>query len=341
MTTDAGTGIFNAMKVPAGAVTVEVSAEGYNKQAVPLAVEIDQVVNYTFQLRPFKTRGTIAGTVVDAASGTPLAARIEFPGSRIQPTNSDAAAGAFRVDRVETGVYTLTASADKYIKSTITVAVEDGKPATATFKLAPAVTAVDVTGKVSDKKTGGPLAATVTVPEAGSGVFNTDPATGVYQAQLMPGDYSMVVEAKDYLKQTAALVVETGKPVVRDFTLVKEGMALTLRGIYFNTAEATIQPESRPAIEDAAKILKENPTIKVEIQGHTDGLGAAEYNLDLSDERAWSVVNYLVQNYGIDMSRLTARGYGESRPVADNDTDYGRALNRRVEFVIVGQTERK
>jgi outer membrane protein OmpA-like peptidoglycan-associated protein len=157
----------------------------------------------------------------------------------------------------------------------------------------------------------------------------------------MPGDYSMVVEAKDYLKQTAALVVETGKPVVHDFTLVKEGMALTLRGIYFNTAEATIQPESRPAIEDAAKILKENPTIKVEIQGHTDGLGAAEYNLDLSDERAWSVVNYLVQNYGIDMSRLTARGYGESRPVADNDTDYGRALNRRVEFVIVGQTERK
>ena len=341
MTADAGTGIFKAMKVPAGAVTVEVSAEGYSKQAVPLAVEIDQVVNYAFQLRPLKNYGTIAGTVVDAVSSAPMAARIEFPGSRIQPTNSDAAAGAFRVDRVETGVYTLTASADPYIKSTIVLAVEEGKLATATFKLAPAATAVDVTGKISDRKTDGPLAATVTVPEAGSAVFNTDPATGVYKAQLMPGAYSMVVEAKDYLKQTAALVVETGKPVVRDFTLVKEGMALTLKGIYFNPAEATIKPESRPALEDAAKILKENPTIKVEIQGHTDGWGEAEYNLDLSDERAWSVVTYLVKNYGIDQSRLTARGYGESRPVADNDTDYGRALNRRVEFVILGQTERK
>ena len=330
------TGVFDVSKVPVGAVTVEVSADGYNKQAVPLAVEADKVVNYQFKLRPLKLYGTIAGTVIDAVTNAPMFARIEFPGTKIQPVNADAAMGAFKVDEVETGVYTLTASADKHIPATITLAVEENKLATATFKLSPAEVAVSVTGRVSDKKTGDGLAATVTFPEAGNAVFKTDPATGIYKAQLMAGSYTVVVEAKDYLKQTLAMVVEKGKPTVKDFELVKEGMALTLRGIYFNTAKATIKPESRPALEDAAKILKDNPDIRVEIQGHTDSRGSDSYNLTLSDQRAYSVVNYLVQNFGIDAKRLVAKGYGEARPVADNGTSEGRTLNRRVEFVILG-----
>ena len=330
-------GIFEATKAPVGAVTVEVSADGYNKQAVPLAVEKDQVVNYQFKLRPLKTYGTIAGTVIDAVTSAPLAARIEFPGTALPPVNAGAAAGAFKVDKVETGVYTLTANADKHIPATITVAVEDGKLATATFKLAPVEAAVAITGKVSDKKTGAGLAATVTVPEAGNAVFKTDPATGVYKAQLMAGSYTVIVESKDYLKQTVAMVVEKGKPMVRDFELVKEGMSITLKGIYFDFNKATIKPESRPALEDAAKILNDNPTIRVEIQGHTDSKGSDSYNLTLSDRRAASVVLYLVQNLGIDRSRLTSRGYGESMPIATNDTDSGRSLNRRVEFAVTGE----
>ncbi len=215
--------------------------------------------------------------------------------------------------------------------------MEDNKLATATFKLSPAERAVAITGKVSDKKTGDGLAATVTVPEAGNAVFNTDPATGVYKAQLMAGSYTMIVEAKDYLKQTIALVVEKGKPMVKDFELVKVGMSITLKGIYFDFNKATIKTESKPALDNAAKILTDNPTIKVEIQGHTDSVGSSEYNLKLSDRRAQSVVNYLVQNYGIDINRLTAKGYGKTMPIADNSTAEGRALNRRVEFVILSQ----
>jgi len=332
-TTEA-TGVFEVKKVRTGVTVVEVSADGYNKQAVPLSVENNKVVNYEFKLRSLKSYGTIAGTVVDAVSSAPMAARIEFPGTSIAKLTASASNGSFRVDKIETGVYTLTASADKYIPATITVAVEDGKLATATFKLAPTATAVAVTGRVSDKKTDAPLSATVTFNNA---VSNTEPATGVYKAQLMPGSYTVVVESKDYVKQTAALIIEKGKPMVRDFQLVKEGMSITLRGIYFNTAKATIKPESRPALEDAAKMLKDNPTIRVEIQGHTDSQGSDSYNLTLSDQRAYSVVNYLVQNFGIDAKRLVAKGYGEARPVADNGTAEGRALNRRVEFVILGQ----
>jgi outer membrane protein OmpA-like peptidoglycan-associated protein len=262
MTTEAD-GVFKTTKAPAGAVTVRVRADGYNSQATPVAVEENKVVNYEFKLRPLKTYGTIAGTVVDAVTSVPMAARIEFPGTSIAPVNADAATGAFRVDKVETGVYTMTASADKYIPATTTLAVEDNKLATATFKLSPAEVAVTVTGKVSDKKTGDGLAATLTVPEASNAVFNTDPATGIYKAQLMPGAYTMVVESKGYLQRAIALVVEKGKPTVKDFELVKVGMSITLKGIYFDFNQATIKPESKPALDNAAKILTDNPTIKV------------------------------------------------------------------------------
>ena len=335
-TADTSTGIFQVKKVPAGAVTVEVSFEGYVKQVVSLPVENNKVATYEFRLRPLKTQGTIAGTVVDAVTSAPMGAQIEFPGTSLAPVNADAVIGAFKVDKVETGVYTLTASADRYIPATITLAVEDGKLATATFKLTPTATAIAVAGRVSDKKTDAPLSAAVTFDTA---VFNTDPATGVYKAQLMPGSYTVVVESKDYVKQTSALIVEKDKPLVKDFQLLKVGMSITLRGIYFDFDKSTIKPESRPALEDAAKMLKDNPTINVEIQGHTDSVGSVDYNLSLSDRRAAAVVAYLVTNLGIDQSRLTSRGYGKSMPIAPNSTDAGRALNRRVEFKIIGEKQ--
>ena len=334
ITADAGTGIFKVKKVPAGAVTVEVSFEGYARQVVSLPVENNKVATYEFKLRPLKTHGTIAGTVVDAVTSAPMAAQIEFLGSTLGPVNADAAAGSFKVDNVETGVYTLIASADKYIPATITLAVDDGKLAVATFKLTPTATAVAVAGRISDEKTDAPLSAAVTFDNA---VFNTDPATGVYKAQLIPGSYTVVVESKDYVKQTTALIVEKDKPQVKDFQLLKVGMSITLRGIYFDFDKSTIKPESRPALEDAAKMLKENPTINVEIQGHTDSKGSDSYNLTLSDQRAAAVVAYVVTNLGIDPSRLTSKGYGATMPIATNDTDAGRELNRRVEFKIVGE----
>jgi len=336
ITSDAN-GIFKAPKIPVGAVSVEVSADGYNKQVMPLSIEEGKAVNYEFQLRPLRTYGTIAGTVIDAVTNAPMAAHIGFPGTALSPVDADPTTGAFKVDKIETGVYTLTANADKHVPATITLAVEDGKLATAAFKLSPAEAAVSITGKVSDKKTGDGLAATVTVPEAGNAVYNTNPATGVYKAQLMAGSYTMIVESKDYLKQTIAMVVEKNKPLVKDFELVKPGMSITLKGIYFELNQATIEPESKPALDNAAKILKDNPTIKVEIQGHTDSVGSAEYNLKLSDKRAQAVVNYLVQNYGIDVNRLTGKGYGKTMPIASNSTEMGRALNRRVEFKILSQ----
>jgi outer membrane protein OmpA-like peptidoglycan-associated protein len=334
---DPTTGAFKIDKVETGVHTLTATADKYVPATVTLTVEDGKVINNEFKLHPLNTYGTIAGTVIDAVTSAPMAARIEFPGTTVPPVNANPATGAFKVNKVQVGVYTLTATADKHIPATITLAVEDNKLATATFKLSPDEAAVAVAGKVSDKKTGDGLAATVTFPDAGDAVFNTDPTTGIYKAQLMAGSYTVVVESKDYVKQTAAIIVENGKPQVRDFAMLKVGMSITLRGIYFDFDKSTIKPESRPALEDAAKMLKENPTISVEIQGHTDSKGSDSYNLTLSDQRAASVVTYLVTNLGIDQSRLTSKGYGESMPIATNDTDAGRALNRRVEFKILGE----
>jgi outer membrane protein OmpA-like peptidoglycan-associated protein len=256
----------------------------------------------------------------------------------LKALTTDASTGIFKAMKVPAGAVTVEASAEGYERQTVPLMVEDRKLTTAKLELAPVTKAVDVIGRVSDKKTGDALAATVMVPEADSAVFNTDPATGVYDARLMPGVYTMVVESKGYLKRIATLIVERDRPLTKDFQLVKEWMVITLHGIYFDFDKATIKPESRPALEDAAKTLNENPTISVQIRGHTDGIGSDRYNQRLSEKRAQAVVNYLVQDLGIDASRLTARGYGKSRPVADNKTEQGRALNRRVEFVILGQT---
>ena len=286
--------------------------------------------------------GRIAGAVTDAATDVPLAAIITFPDHpELRSLVTDAGTGVFKATKMPVGAVTVEASAEGYESRSVPLMVEDRKQATATIKLPRAVTAVEVMGKVSDRKTGEALTATVMVPEADSAVYKTDPATGIYKTRLMPRGYTMVVESPGYLKQTSWVLVERDKPLAKDFRLVTERMVITLQGIYFDFDKATIKAESRPALEEAAKILIQNPTIVVEIQGHTDSVGSDKYNQRLSEQRAQAVVNYLVQDLGIEGNRLTAKGYGESRPVADNNTEAGRTLNRRVEFLILGQTGQK
>ena len=337
---DSATGIFKVEKAPAGVVVVEVNAEGYHRQAVPINVKGNTVSQYEFVLEPLVTYGVIAGIVTNATNNQPLEATIEFPGSDIKPTKSSPATGAFRIDKVPIGIYTITAEADEYFKASLTVQVEEKNVASPTFALKPLTMKSTLTGKVSDKKTGKPLVATISFPGSNIPEVKNDPETGVYKTDIPVGSYAAKVTAEGYIPQSAAVVLEENKPNIKDFELVKKGMSITLRGIYFDFNKAIIKLQSRPALEDAAKIMQDNPTIRVEIQGHTDNIGSDAYNQKLSERRAQSVVTYLVQNFGIDISRLTAKGYGESKPIASNDNAEGRALNRRVQFFIIGTKEK-
>jgi len=104
--------------------------------------------------------------------------------------------------------------------------------------------------------------------------------------------------------------------------------------INFDFGKADIKPESQPIIDQIVKLLKTNPDLSLTVEGHTDNVGAPPYNKKLSDARARSVVSALTAQ-GIDAQRLTAVGYGQEKPIADNRTDSGRAQNRRVELVKV------
>jgi OOP family OmpA-OmpF porin len=88
-------------------------------------------------------------------------------------------------------------------------------------------------------------------------------------------------------------------------------------------------------LDEAAQKLQENPNLSVEIEGHTDSIGTELYNLGLGKRRAEVVKGYLVLRHQVDPHRMTTLSYGESRPIADNRTDQGRALNRRVEFKVL------
>ena len=108
---------------------------------------------------------------------------------------------------------------------------------------------------------------------------------------------------------------------------------ITLQG-EFDIDRVVIRPEYADEVAQVGNFMKKYPTTTAVIEGHTDNVGAADYNMDLSKRRAEAVVTHLVETYGIDRSRLAARGYGMSRPIADNSTDEGRQLNRRMEAVI-------
>jgi outer membrane protein OmpA-like peptidoglycan-associated protein len=108
---------------------------------------------------------------------------------------------------------------------------------------------------------------------------------------------------------------------------------IALYGIYFDTDKAVLKPESRPTLEQIAKLLTSQPQLSVFIVGHTDSQGAYEYNLDLSKRRAEAVAAELVKSFRIAQARLRTAGVGLLAPVGPNATDAGRALNRRVELV--------
>ena len=131
-----------------------------------------------------------------------------------------------------------------------------------------------------------------------------------------------------------------GCPVKEDEPLVEiETERLSLKdAIHFDTGKDTIKSESFRILDEVAKLLKSHPELKkVRVEGHTDNVGGAAYNKDLSERRATSVVRYLVDKGGIPRERLDPKGYGFERPVASNATAVGRSRNRRVEFTIVSE----
>jgi outer membrane protein OmpA-like peptidoglycan-associated protein len=151
--------------------------------------------------------------------------------------------------------------------------------------------------------------------------------TGVYVEAFNDGmNYSLTIVELQTMQQE---VVADAKAMRND--LAETGKTI-VHGIYFDTASATIKPESESALVEMVKLFNGSPTLKVYVVGHTDNVGSLESNLKLSSDRAASVVKAITAR-GVAASRLKSAGVGPYSPVASNDTDGGKAKNRRVEFV--------
>ncbi|MBN2683260.1 MAG: OmpA family protein [Bacteroidales bacterium] len=171
-----------------------------------------------------------------------------------------------------------------------------------------------------------------------------DKKTGNYAIAVATEDDAellMTVKKKDYtftsklIKPTEELVQE---PVKIDFEVkpVAVGKTVELNDIYFATASALFDNSSIKILESFIEFLEENPTVKIEIRGHTDNEGNAETNMELSIKRAKAVHDFLIL-MGVEKHRLSYKGFGQTKPVASNDTPEGRSKNRRTEFLIIAK----
>lgn len=172
--------------------------------------------------------------------------------------------------------------------------------------------------------------------------FKSNSATGKFLVSLPAGkNYGIAVKKENYLfhSENFDIPATSGyQEYVKDIGLknVAVGQKIVLRNIFFDFDKSTLRPESTAELERLIKLLQDVPSMKIEIGGHTDSKGSDEYNMKLSASRAQAVVDYLVSK-GIDKGRLSSKGYGETKPIATNDTEEGRQLNRRTEFEIISK----
>ena len=203
-------------------------------------------------------------------------------------------------------------------------------------------------GTVTDA-TGKPLFATIRYERLdssntsnNSGEGRSNPTTGEYQLTL-PGGARYAVHAEregffptsenlDFTKLTDFETIEKNLKL----TKIETGATITMKNVFFETDKADLLAASSAELDRVVQLLKDHPELKLEIAGHTDSTGSETHNNQLAKNRAEAVVAYLT-SHGIAVERLSAVGYGSSKPIATNATEEGRAQNRRVEFIVVSK----
>jgi outer membrane protein OmpA-like peptidoglycan-associated protein len=168
----------------------------------------------------------------------------------------------------------------------------------------------------------------------------SDAENGQYTAVLNEGRaYAMYATAPGYLLKSLSFdysAPQKFNPLTLDIYLdpAKSGRSAVLNNLFFDSNQATIKPRSRTELDRLVEFLRQDPSLRVEVAGHTDNVGTPAANLSLSQRRAQAVLSYL-SAHGVPATRLRAKGYGETKPLAANDSEAHRAQNRRIELRIL------
>jgi outer membrane protein OmpA-like peptidoglycan-associated protein len=293
-----------------------------------------------------KTLGiTLAGNVYNQKTNDPLQANVEIRLVDSDPLKlrSDAS-GKFESKIPEVSGYALTASLDGYLPLSETVKIPTIYSDTTIhidIPLTPIARQLVLNGEVFDQKTNKKIPAKLNVVLRNNEEtsFNISAGKGAYQ-QAIPelGWYIITASSEGYLNAVDSIWINDKDvtPVTKDMVLqpIEVGLTVRLKNIYFDFDKTTLKNESFVELDKVVDFLKQNSSVEIEISGHTDNKGSDEYNANLSQGRSEAVVSYIVSQ-GIDGYRLTAHGYGEAKPIESNDSDTGRANNRRVEFTVM------
>ena len=198
-------------------------------------------------------------------------------------------------------------------------------------------------GYVRDAITKQPLSANVELsPINGEPTTLTyaKPGTGMFLVPLKTNmKYALTIDKDGYLFYTEFYnmpAIQRDQPIELfiDLEKIELGNSVVLKNIFFDTDKSDIKDESKQELEKLINFLSENNSIRIEISGHTDNVGDSKHNMVLSENRAKSVCDFLTNN-GIEKSRLTYKGFGDTQPIKQNNTDENRAKNRRTEFKII------
>ena len=234
-------------------------------------------------------------------------------------------------------------STQDYLLASIAKPIQDPELA-GEVKVAATINLTVFKGITIDALTKKPVEAIIEITDNKTGKitesFTTNSATGKFLISLNSGgNYGIAVKADGYLFHSENFDIPAGS----DYNMVNKtielknikcGSKIALRNVFFDTGKSAIRSESNAELDRLVQLLKDVPTLKIELSGHTDNTGSATSNQTLSQDRAQAVVDYLVSK-GIASNRLVAKGYGSDRPVASNDSAEGRQENRRTEFEIV------
>lgn len=202
-----------------------------------------------------------------------------------------------------------------------------------------------VKGKVYDQKTNKGLPSLVELTDLATKKIISKVQTdeqGNYLVTLPVGnDYAFIVNRKGYLFYSDQFFLgsrQTDTVFEKNIPLkpIETDASIVLKNVFFDVNKFDLKPESEAELDKLVQLLNENPTLQIQISGHTDNVGSAAANQVLSENRARAVVNYLIGK-NIAADRLTSKGFGSGQPVADNATEEGRALNRRTEMKVIRQ----
>jgi outer membrane protein OmpA-like peptidoglycan-associated protein len=308
------------------------------------AVEGAQLDLYMLVPKTFKV--ALEGTVLNEKTQEPIsAASVEIIIQDREPQKiQSSAVGKFTSKVVEMKAYEIKASAPGFLPKAQKFTLPELLNDTTIFVemlLKPVAKKLILSGNVYDLKTEQLVPAQLNVTIKGDRTTRLQiPADkGRYEKEIpKKGWYMITASAEGYLNATDSISVEDEElsPYTKDIFLtpIEVGVTVRLKNIYFDFDKTTLKKESFVELNKVVEFLKQNSSVEIEIAGHTDNKGSDQYNEYLSQGRSQSVVDYLIEQ-GIESYRLSAHGYGESKPIDTNDTDDGRANNRRVEFTVL------